>query len=173
MSEKLYFTKRGFEKSKREIASLTGRLSSLHAQTASVREVDHDEDGSNGSIESLNDEIRIISRRLQEARGNIKLAEMAEPVYGTSYIAIGNRVEIIKNGEKMTWDIVGFGESDPDNNLIAYNTPLAILLINKRKGEKIKNTIGGNPVEIEIIDISESKDLPQILEDQESLATVN
>jgi transcription elongation GreA/GreB family factor len=46
-------------------------------------------------------------------------------------VAIGTRVKIVRDGEEMMWEIVGFGEPDPDNNMLAYNTPLASLIMGK------------------------------------------
>jgi transcription elongation factor GreA len=61
-------------------------------------------------------------------------------------VAIGSIVEIEKHRKKddsysnEIWEIVGFSESDPDHNKIAYNTPLGNILMNMKQGEVKKTT---------------------------------
>ncbi|MEK7162933.1 MAG: GreA/GreB family elongation factor, partial [Patescibacteria group bacterium] len=52
------------------------------------------------------------------------------------------------------WEIVGFGESDSDRNMLAYNTQLASLIMGKRRGEVVSGAIAGRQTEIEILEIS-------------------
>ena len=44
----------------------------------------------------------------------------------------------------------GLGDSDPDNYIIAYKTPLGQALLGKRKGDNVKVKIGSSEEEYEV-----------------------
>ncbi|MDR2730331.1 MAG: GreA/GreB family elongation factor [Treponema sp.] len=66
-------------------------------------------------------------------------------------VAIGSIVMVEKYIKKEKtysneiWEIAGFSESDPENNKIAYNTPLGKILLNMKEGEvkEMENSIDG------------------------------
>lgn len=73
-------------------------------------------------------------------------------------VALGTNVTIDNEGEEQTWQIVGFESGDPDNGLIAYNTPLAKQLLGARVGDTKKINIGGGVHSVRIISISVSRE---------------
>ncbi len=154
MSGKFYFTRRGINKLLKEVEELEKKLQDLQAQTAHVAEVGGDQWHDNASYELLVIDIRGMDRRLSDARQALNNATLVEVPSSFDKVTIGTRVRIIRDGEEMTWEIVGFGESDPDNNMLAYNTPLASLVMGKQKGEVVVGTIAGRQTEIEILEIT-------------------
>lgn len=154
MSGKNYFTKRGFEKIREEIDRLTKKLEGLQSQTAYVAEVGGDQYHDNASYELLAIDIRGVDRRLTEAHHCLNGAVIVEPPSNTDRVTIGTRVKILRDREEAIWEIVGFGESDPNCGLIAYNTPIASLLIGKCEGDVVSGIIAGRQTEIEILEIS-------------------
>jgi transcription elongation GreA/GreB family factor len=119
-----------------------------------VAEVGGDQWHDNAAYESLVIDIRGIDRRLSEAHQALNNAILVEVPTSFDRVTIGTRVKIVRDGEEMMWEIVGFGESDPDNNMLAYNTPLASLIMGKRKGEVVTGTIAGRKTKIEILEIT-------------------
>jgi transcription elongation GreA/GreB family factor len=111
----------------------------------------------NFAYESLTQEIRGIDHRLLEKQKTLRNSVLVDPPKSFDKVVIGARVKIIHNGKLMTWDIVGFGESDPSNNMIAYNTRLALLIMGKRKGQVVKEELNGQKTEIEILEIMEGE----------------
>ncbi|MBI2024247.1 GreA/GreB family elongation factor [Candidatus Giovannonibacteria bacterium] len=154
MNDAIYFTKRGIEKLKKEIRELTKKLEDLQHQTAHVAEVGGDQYHDNASYEMLVIDIRGIDNRLAATHSCLNKAVVVEPPSNTDLVAIGTCVRIMRDEEETTWEIVGFGESDPDRNLLAYNTPLASLIIGKCQGEIVNGTIAGKQTKIEILEIS-------------------
>lgn len=154
MSGKLYCTKHGLAKLRQEIDRLTRELEHLESQTAHVAEVGGNQYHDNASYEALVIDIRGVDHRLKEAHDHLNRAVLVESPSTTDRVAIGTRVTIRRDGETETWEIVGFGESDPDRKWLAYNTPLASLLAGKRKGDVISGVIGGKQTKIEILDIA-------------------
>jgi len=157
MNGKFYFTRRGLAKLHTEIEGLEKRLQDLQSQTAHVAEVGGDQWHDNASYESLVIDIRGIDWRLTEAHRALNKAVLVEPPTNFDKVAIGTNVKIVRDGEEMVWEIVGFGESDSAYKMIAYNTPLASLIMGKRKGEVVNGTIAGRKTEIEILEISKGR----------------
>ena len=158
MSGKFYFTRRGLAKLHKEIGGLEKKLQDLQLQTAHVAEVGGDQWHDNAAYESLVIDIRGMDRRLSDAHQALGNAVLVALPTSFDKVAIGTSVKIVRNDEETTWEIVGFGESDPDNNMLAYNTPLASLIMGKRTGEMITGTIAGRKTEIEIIEITKGRE---------------
>jgi transcription elongation factor GreA len=98
----------------------------------------------------------------KEGRMMLKIQEKQKLLYDSIIIdtekrniekvAIGSIVVVEKNVKQEnsystfteTWEIVGFSESDPDHNKVAYNAPLGKILMNMKPGElkKTKNSMG-------------------------------
>lgn len=153
MNEKLYFTRQGLEKLKREIRELTKKLEDLQSQTAYVAEVGGDQYHDNASYEMLVIDIRGIDRRLTDAHHCLNQAVIIEAPSNADRVMIGTRVRIIRDGKEAIWEIVGFGESDPNRKLLAYNTPIALVMMGRSEGEVVSDTIAGKKTEIEILEI--------------------
>jgi transcription elongation factor GreA len=154
MNGKFYFTRRGLNKLHKEIDRLEKKLKELQSQTAYVAEVGGDQYHDNASYEMLTIDIRGMDRRLSDAYRCLKQAILIDPPINFDKVTIGTYVRIVQNGEETTWEIGGFGESDPDRNILAYNTPLASLIIGKRKGEVVSGIIAGRQIEIKVLEIS-------------------
>lgn len=154
MNGKFYFTRRGLANLHRAIEELEKKLHDLQSQTAHVAEVGGDQWHDNASYDLLVIDIRGMDRRLSDAHQALNNAIIVEPPIVFDKVTIGTRVKIIRDGDEMIWEIVGFGESDPDNNMLAYNTPLASLIMGKCRGEVVDGTIAGRKTEIEILEIT-------------------
>ncbi|HCC00803.1 MAG TPA: hypothetical protein DEP42_06285 [Ruminococcaceae bacterium] len=56
-----------------------------------------------------------------------------------------------QQSEENIFEIVGYGESNPNKKKITYDSPLGHALLHHEPGDVINTTIAGKPVEIEII----------------------
>lgn len=70
-------------------------------------------------------------------------------------VGIGCLVELKENstGKKHQYAILGAWDSDPENNILSYKTPLAQQLLGKQEGETASTHIGGNEEEWKILKI--------------------
>ncbi len=155
MSEKYYFTRRGLAKMNRKIEELKKKLADLQSQIAYVAEHCGDSWHDNPTYNSLILDIRALNRSINDARHTLDRATIVELPTTFDRVVIGTRVRILCDGEEMTWKIVGFDESNPDRDMIAYNTPFASLIMGKSKGEVLSGTIAGRQTEIEVLEITE------------------
>ncbi len=73
----------------------------------------------------------------------------------TENIGIGCVVELKEGstGKKHKYAILGAWDSDPENNILSYKTPLAQQLLGKQKGDVASTRIGGNEEEWSILKI--------------------
>ena len=157
MNGKFYFTRRGLEKLHKEIEELEKKLRALQSQTAHVAEVGGDQWHDNASYELLVIDLRGIDRRIFDAHQCLNQAILVQPPTSFDRVAIGTRVKMMRDGEKMIWEIVGFGESDPGRDMLAYNTPLASLIMARHKGEVVSGSIAGRQTDIKILNISKGE----------------
>jgi transcription elongation factor GreA len=67
-------------------------------------------------------------------------------------VSFGSTVDLINmdTEEKMTYTIVGSFESNPENGLISFNTPLAQELLGKEELDEVSVKLPGGVVDYEI-----------------------
>ncbi len=69
-------------------------------------------------------------------------------------IGIGSVVELEQGGGgSQRYSILGAWDSDPENNVLSYKTPLAQQLLGKEKGDTVTTKIGGNEETWKVLDI--------------------
>lgn len=64
--------------------------------------------------------------------------------FNNKIVIIGSKVELLYNGNKEIYEIVGYGDDDPFNNVISYNCDFSKKLIGKKVNEEFiykNNTI--------------------------------
>lgn len=154
MSEKLFFTKRGLSKLQDEIKILEDNLRHLEFQVANVAEVGGNQWHDNASYDALVIDIRGADWRLGQAVQSLKQAVLVEAPTNFDRVAIGHRVKLSRDGEEMVFEVVGFGESDDELDLIAYNTPLVSPILGKAVGETVTCYIAGKKTNLTVLEIS-------------------
>ena len=162
MMKRIYFTKAGFEKFRLETVAIENRLKEAQSRMQSEAELGGDLWHDNSAYDQLVIDIRGLDRSLSLNRQILDLAAIVEPPTHFTRVAMGLSARILRDGTETNYSIVGYGESDPDRNALAYNTPLAMLFIGKVVGEVVKGQIGGKETTIEILEISKggTEDVP-------------
>lgn len=64
----------------------------------------------------------------------------------TDLVSIGTKVELteLNSGQNETYSVMGAWDSEPDNHIVSYLTPLAQALMNKPVGAEAEFDMGGN-----------------------------
>jgi transcription elongation GreA/GreB family factor len=64
----------------------------------------------------------------------------------TDSIGIGSVVELVDqaNSEGQTYTVLGAWDSDPDNNVLSYLTPLGQMLLGKQMDDIVETDVAGN-----------------------------
>ena len=73
----------------------------------------------------------------------------------TDQVSVGTIVDLrdVANGKAVRYSVLGAWDSDPDNHIIAYKTPLGQALLGKKLGEHVKLKIGGTQHEYQLAGI--------------------
>jgi len=90
---------------------------------------------------------------LSDMEAEIDDIEMRVPLEQSEIVAIGSTVLININGTERELTIGCYGESDIENNLIAYNSPMIFHIGDLKKGEKKTYQIGEVETTVVILDI--------------------
>jgi transcription elongation factor GreA len=74
----------------------------------------------------------------------------------TDQISVGTIVDLrdVANGKAVRYTVLGAWDSDPDNHVIAYKTPLGQALLGKKVGEHVKLKIAGATHEYQVAGIT-------------------
>ena len=74
----------------------------------------------------------------------------------TENVGIGSIVDLknASTGKKQKYSILGAWDSDPDNDVLSYKTPLAQALLGKESGATVSTKIGGNEEEWTVLGIA-------------------
>lgn len=78
----------------------------------------------------------------------------------TDQVSVGTIVDLrdVVNGKAVRYTVLGAWDSDPDNHVIAYKTPLGQALLGKKVGEHVKLKIGGTQHEYQLAGITRYTD---------------
>jgi transcription elongation factor GreA len=144
----VYLTSSGKKILMEELKKLHGSLEELTAEK---------NDAYHNSGDTWHDNPTFNELEQKEGRMMLKIREKQKLLYDAVIIdteqrniervAIGSIAVVEKHTKQEnsystfteTWEIVGFSESDPDHNKVAYNTPLGKILMNMKQGE-VKRT---------------------------------
>lgn len=149
-----YFTALGLEKYKTQMKKIEDELVKLQSSVAEVAETGGNQWHDNASYDYVTAEIRQSDRRLKDMAAALVNATIVDTAKTNEVVAIGTSVRILCNESEQRWLISGYGESDPDKGILAYNTPLASLVMGKRSSGKNSGMVGRKFVTVEILEIS-------------------
>ncbi|MFA6551183.1 MAG: GreA/GreB family elongation factor [Patescibacteria group bacterium] len=135
----LIVTPKGMNKLREEVESLRGQMANLQGQTAEIMEVGGNQWHDNASFDQQGVDLRRLNAKLKETQETISRATIASPPDAPIFkVEIGTCVRFYRGEEQEPHElvIVGYGESDPDNGLYAYDTPFASQFIGKRPADE-------------------------------------
>jgi transcription elongation factor GreA len=135
-----YFTENGYQKLKKEIDELEKFIKNdIAKEIAAAREHgDLSENAEYDAAKAKQENYMVKLGQLQERFTNARIIRKEEMPSDT--VTLGKRVRIRDqaSGEEDTYTILGEGETDIDNGIISYQSPLAKALINHKKGEVVE-----------------------------------
>ncbi len=159
-TEKIYFTKIGYNLYNEKLKRDKDKIAEMLSRLGYLAEVGGDQYHDNFSYEQQTMELRMLTKKVGVDEDVLKQAIIINSGgysggFGKSQdtIFIGSTIVVRFNGDVKTWEIVGYGESDPKNYKIAYNTPLGTAFMGKHKGESFNYAMGSKDISISIINI--------------------
>jgi len=147
----LFFSKKGMAKFLDDVRRIEQQIADCQSNIGEHSMTGGDAWHDNFSYENTRRELTLLNGRLKgfyEIRANSLVIDYPKTV---NHIQLGCKVTFKLDGNEITYDIVGFGESDPENGKIAYNTPLSKSLILKKPGDCFRANIGRIERTLEIL----------------------
>ena len=118
---------------------------------------DHGDLKENSEYKMARQDQDLLLSRKNELEVDLSRARVTDFTEATAEnVGIGSIVEL-KNGssgKKQIYAFLGAWDSDPDNDVLSYKTPLAQALIGKEKGATVTTKIGGNEEKWSILNIA-------------------
>lgn len=110
----------------------------------------------NADYDAAKNEQGVIEKRISEIRNTLntsKLITNENKIEGQ--VSIGDKVQYInvETNEEHWFKIVGSEETDPINNKISYESPVAVALLNNKKGDIVEVKSIEKPYKIKITKI--------------------
>ena len=134
-----YITHVGFDKIHAEIENIQKLLQGEIAQKIGEARA-HGDLKENAEYHAMKDKQRLLATRMQQLAQMISNSEIIENLdLPTDQVTVGKKIHI-KNLDKDRVDvytILGPVESDVDNDIISYETPIARQLMMKKVGETV------------------------------------
>ncbi len=101
----------------------------------------------NAEYHMAKDDQKVLRARQAELQADLMRAKSTDFTEApTDTIGIGSVVELkdLGSGEKIKYTILGAWDSDPENNLLSYLTPMAQSILGKKVGDDVQIDIEGN-----------------------------
>ncbi len=157
----LLVSKDSFESRKKEYEILTNvKIPENTKAISSARELGDIRENSEYKM-ARQDQDTLLSRKeqLEMDLSRAQITDFSDTP--TDVVGVGAVVELLQasTGNTVSYSILGAWDSNPENNILSYETPLGQSLISKRQGDTVKINIDNNEVEWTIKKISRYIDL--------------
>ena len=101
----------------------------------------------NAEYHMAKDDQKVLLARQAELQGDLMRAKPTDFTEAPAdSIGIGSVVELndLGSGEKVKYTILGAWDSDPENNILSYLTPLGQSILGKKVGDEVQINVEGN-----------------------------
>ena len=145
VSDLLIVSKDSFDRRAAELDELTAeKIPANSAAIEAARELGDLRE--NAEYQMAKDEQKLLLARQGELQADLARAQASDFSDAPSdSVAVGTIVNLVNEngGETQTYSILGAWDSDPDNHVISYVTPLGQSLLAKKVGEVVETEIDG------------------------------
>jgi transcription elongation GreA/GreB family factor len=111
----------------------------------------------NAEYQMAKDDQKVLLARQAELQADLMRAKATDFTEAPSdSVGVGTIVDLkdSNTGDKMKYTILGAWDSDPENNILSYLTPLAQKILGKKAGENVEIDIEGNEQSLVIEGVS-------------------
>ena len=151
-----FFTAAGLKKIRQEITDLE-RLIKVDIPRDLAAAAAHGDLRENAEYQAAKEKQSFSMTRLRELRERVRGAEIVKPRdFPDDIVTLLKWVKIkdVETGEIEEYTILGSGDTDLDNGIISYESPLAGALIGHKKGDVIDAELPGGVRRLEIRDFA-------------------
>ncbi|MFP6887366.1 MAG: GreA/GreB family elongation factor, partial [Opitutales bacterium] len=145
VSDTLIVSRDSFDFRTAELDKLTNEKIPANSQAIETAR-EHGDLRENAEYHMAKDEQKVLLARQAELQIDLARAQATDfseaPI---DSVGIGSVVDLAdqSSGEGQTYSILGAWDSDPENNVLSYETPLGQSLLGKKMGDEVKTDIDG------------------------------
>lgn len=154
--EGLIVSQESFDKAKEEYEDLISKKIPENKEAIQIAR-DHGDLKENSEYKMARQDQDMLLARKNELEVDLSRARVTDFTEATEdNVGIGSVVELKEgsSGKSRLYSILGAWDSDPENNVLSYKTPLAQALLGKESGAKVTTEIGGNEEDWKVLKIS-------------------
>ncbi len=149
----LPITEEGLILLRKKLAGIKASLPDLSAEAQ--RTADFGDRSDNAAYKEAKGRLRRANWQVLEIEDQIKRAEVIVIKENTSgTIQLGATVLLEKNGERITFQILGPHETDPSKGRISHRSPLGAALLGRQRGDFVTIQTANGPQEYKVIEIN-------------------
>ncbi len=134
MKKQYHLTQDGKVELESELSELKNRRSEIAEKIANAR--DYGDLSENAEYDAAREEQAQLESRVAELEEILQNADIIKPAKSNGTIRVGSTVDL-KNGKKVTYQIVGPVEADPLEGKISNESPIGAALMGKKVGDKV------------------------------------
>ena len=150
-----YFTETGFKKIKGEVKALEHYIK-VDIAKALATAAAHGDLRENAEYAAAKENQAVSMAKLRGMRERILQAQIVQrEEFPEDTVTLCKKVELkdLDSGAEFAYTILGEGESDIDNDIISYGTPIAQALIGHKLGEVVEVQLPAGDLKYEILGI--------------------
>lgn len=134
MKKQYHLTQDGKVELETELSELKNRRTEIAEKIANAR--DYGDLSENAEYDAAREEQAQLESRVAELEEILQNADIIKPAKSNGTIQVGSTVDL-KNGKKVTYQIVGPVEADPLEGKISNESPIGAALMGKKVGDKV------------------------------------
>lgn len=146
----IQLTQRGYDEIKNEYEEL------LEKRPTVVKELDHMRSlgdlKENNAYDQLKSELGFLEGRIKELEEIIKIAQIIDAPSG-DLIALGSKVALHIEGDRVNYQLVDETEADIINGKISSSSPIGSALLGKKVGEEVQVDSPSGTITYQILEI--------------------
>lgn len=154
--EQLLVSRASYEKKRTEYEEIVSkRIPENSKAIAAARE--HGDLRENSEFKMAKQDQSVLMAQKAQLERDLARARITDFVDATTdQVSVGTIVDLrdAASGKAVRYTVLGAWDSDPDNHVIAYKTPLGQALLGKKLGEHVKLKIGGVQHEYQVAGIT-------------------
>jgi transcription elongation factor GreA len=158
--EALFVSRASYERRRDEYDQIvTKRIPENSKAIATAREHGDLKENSEYKMAKQDQQVLMAQKtQLEKDLANARITDFTE--VGLDQAGVGSIVELrnTDSATNITYTILGAWDSDPDNHIIAYKTPLGQALMGKRPGERVTIKVGSNEETYDLVSLARYAD---------------
>jgi len=97
--------------------------------------------------------LRGLNNRIDQTHDAINKSVIIKPNADHNTVELGSTVTLENAGKKVTYQILGSSETNPEQGIISHNSPIGAALIGKKQGDEVEVIIRDKKVIYRIVKI--------------------